>query len=535
MQQTAVAIVGAGPVGLTAAALLRARDIDVVVLEKNSSTSDEPKAISLDDESLRAYQWADLISEVLAIVVPGTGTRYYDSDGRLALHARAAVPARLGYPFKNPFAQPDLERAMLRAVSELGASVRFDSEVVHVDQRVDGVRLTVSGPRGDTVLNAQYVLGCDGGSSAVRLLQGITMTGRSYDDVWLVVDTLEDHHTERYAMHYGTPNRPHVIVPGLHGRCRYEFRLREGEGRAGETPGLDLIKELLAPYRSITQEQVERAVSYRFNAVVADEWVYGRTFLLGDAAHMMPPFAGQGLNSGIRDAANLCWKLSDVLDGRLDPAILLTYETERRPHAEAVVRSSERLGRVVMTTSQRLARARDRMIGAALATDEGRAYFEEMRYRPVQHHRTGLVVPGDRPDLVGLAIGQPRVFDMTVHEIRPLDDALGNGWAVLGVDVPSDAWAAIALMAKRLAAHCCSVPLDETVNPVDADVLIDFDGRLIEEVAAFQGRFVLIRPDRIVAATWLPRDSAVVATVTQAWLADQSELTGHTEKVEPIR
>lgn len=232
-----VVICGAGPVGLTAAALLAARGVEVVVVEQNRSTSDEPKAISIDDESLRVYQRAGIVDEVLPIVVPGTGTRYYDRHGMPLFQARGPQPFRLGYPFKNPFAQPDLERALVRALTAMpNITLRFGTQVTSFDQHAESVRVHAVVDGAPVVLDAAYVLGCDGGRSVTRLSQGIDMTGRSHSDVWLVADTLDDPHTERFAMHHGDPLRPHVIVPGLDGRCRYEFRLFDGEGTPAERP-----------------------------------------------------------------------------------------------------------------------------------------------------------------------------------------------------------------------------------------------------------------------------------------------------------
>lgn len=237
--------------------------------------------------------------------------------------------------------------------------MRFDTEVIAVDQTDDHVTVRAIHAGEHQAVHVKYLLGCDGGCSRVRQIHGVGMTGRSHSDVWLVVDTTGDSHNERYAMHHGDLHRPHVIVAGLDGRCRYEFRLLDGEGEAGIVPSFDLIRQLVSPYRPITPDQVVRAVNSRFNALVANQWMIGRSFLLGDAAHMMPPFAGQGLNSGIRDAANLAWKIADVIHGRLDPSVLDTYERERRPHAIATVRLSEQLGHVVMTTSEQRARRRD--------------------------------------------------------------------------------------------------------------------------------------------------------------------------------
>ncbi|MEU8898703.1 bifunctional 3-(3-hydroxy-phenyl)propionate/3-hydroxycinnamic acid hydroxylase [Nocardia sp. NPDC048505] len=517
-EETEVVICGAGPVGLTAAVLLAARGVEVIVVEQNYSTSDEPKAISIDDESLRVYQRAGIVEQVLPIVVPGTGTRYYDRHGKPLFQARGPRPFRAGHPFKNPFAQPDLERVLVDALARMpNVSLRFGVEVTGFDQLADSVRVHAHTAAGPAVFDAAYVLGCDGGRSITRLGQGIEMTGRSYPDVWLVADTLDDPHTERFAMHHGDPARPHVIVPGLDGRCRYEFRLFDGEGSPAEPPSFDLIRALVAPYRDLRPEQIERAVNYRFNAVVADEWMVGRSFLLGDAAHMMPPFAGQGLNSGIRDAANLTWKIADVLAGRLAPAVLASYQRERAAHVRDTVRMSERLGRVVMTTSPRFAARRDSVIERALSTADGRAYLEEMRYRPAQRCTEGLVLDADRHPGVGVVVGQPLVFDTAGHTVARLDDVLGREWALIGVDVEDRDWAAVEPLVRRLGATTATLALRERLPRTRRRVLIDVDGAAIREFDTYAQQFVLLRPDRVVAAAWPPDRSADTVTAISTW------------------
>lgn len=385
--QLPVLVVGGGPVGLTVANLLSAAGVPITLVERNASTSDEAKAISLDDESLRTLQQAGLAEAVLDIIVPGTGTRYYDRKGRPQFHAY-----RHGYPFKNQFAQPELERVLLDALeSRPHADVRFSTELVAVrdrgtDQHASVVELRATGQPQAAAETRQFswVLACDGGRSTVRELLGIAMTGTSHNDVWLVADTTGDHHDERYGMHHGRPSRPTVIVPGRNGRCRYEFLLNPGEGVKGSAD-FDTIRRLVAPYREITEDQVERCTTYTFNAVVADRWRDGRCLLLGDAAHMMPPFAGQGLSSGVRDAANVAWKVSDVWHGLVSAQLLDTYEAERRPHATAMVRYSEQLGEVVMTTSRGRALLRDIIVQAMLAIPAGRRYGESLRERlPMQ-------------------------------------------------------------------------------------------------------------------------------------------------------
>lgn len=519
-----VVVVGAGPVGMTAAALLAARGVPVAVLEASDQTSAEPKAISIDDESLRTFADAGIIDPIMQIVSPGTGTKYFDRHGNELFHARGEGGFRVGHPFKNPFAQPDLERVL---ASELDTNphvdLRFGARVAGLEESDGQVAVRIAGATAIDTVMTRFVIGADGGRSTVRQSLGIAMHGRTYQTPWLVVDTLNDPHRQMYGMHLGTPERPTVIVAGKGGRCRYEFLLHQGEGNADERPDHALIAKLLSPYREIEPEEVERAVVYTFNGLIAESWRRGNVFLSGDAAHMMPPFAGQGLNSGIRDVANLCWKLADVLDGRLSVSVLDTYEPERRPHAQASVRLSERLGRTVMTTSARLAEARDRLIADALATDEGRTFLERMRYRPSLHVTDGLVAPTtETADVVGRLVRQPRAFDMGTSAVRYLDAVTGYRWLLLGVGVGGDAWRETHALVSALDAarvHVCLA--DELPDSVQEGihVLVDVDGTIEEEFSAHRGTFLLVRPDHVVAASWQQGRHADAAGAVMTWTA----------------
>ncbi|WP_328501460.1 bifunctional 3-(3-hydroxy-phenyl)propionate/3-hydroxycinnamic acid hydroxylase [Streptomyces sp. NBC_00457] len=523
-----VLVVGAGPVGLTAANLLGALGVRVLVVERHTTTSDDAKAISLDDESLRTLQLAGLDEAVYPIIVPGTGTRYYGVGGRPLVHARGTGERRYGHPFKNPFAQPDLERVLRSALDRFPhVDVRFGTRLVELGQYPDRVWVTLASSDGDgdemtQQIEATYVLGCDGGRSTVREQLSIPMRGRSYpDDVWLVVDTLEDPHDERYGMHVGDPDRPLVIVPGREGRCRYEFRLRQGECAPGGAVPFGLVRDLLRPHRDITPEQVERSVAYTFHALLAERLRDGRCFLLGDAAHMMPPFAGQGLNSGVRDAANLCWKVAEVLAGRAADTLLDTYDMERRPQAQAMIELSVRLGRVVMTTDHRRARVRDLCVRAALRSRRGRRYLTEMRYRPDTRVRTGAVVlaDGSGQALAGTLLYQPFVLHGPEYEITRLDDLLGPGWSLLGIGLSDDDWTAVAAAGLPDARRVDVVLGDRAPRERGGRAAVaDGDGALDAYLASLPGHLLLVRPDRLIAAVFTPGHADHVARTLARFL-----------------
>jgi 3-(3-hydroxy-phenyl)propionate hydroxylase len=510
-----VVVVGGGPVGLAAANLVAARGLTVALLERNPATSDAAKAISLDDESLRILQSCGLADSVLDIVVPGIGTSYYGRNGRHLFRATTPHPNALGYPFKNAFSQPELESVLLDGLrARQNAEVFFSAEVT--DLVTDGPSVAVrarptggggNGHEDGFVIRGRWILGCDGGRSSVRRLLGVRMIGRSFSEPWLVVDTTGDPHDERYGMHHGNPRRPHVIVPGRSSRCRYEFRLSAEEAGSG-TLSFPLIRELVSPYRDLAPEHIERAVIYTFHALVAERWFAGRCLLLGDAAHMMPPFAGQGLNSGLRDAFNLAWKVADVVKGRLPEAALTTYEPERRPHAEATVALSARLGEIVMTTSRAKALTRDVLVRAALRVPWTRDYLTFMRYRPKARVSGGFLsteagAARRQRRLVGTTLAQPRVYDVAARCVRPLDDCLGAGWSLLAVDVSPATWKAASAhpLVRQLHVRPVDILLDGHLRAHEGrTALLDVDGSLDRILASARGAWLLLRPDRVIAA-----------------------------------
>jgi 3-(3-hydroxy-phenyl)propionate hydroxylase len=509
-----VVVVGAGPTGLALANVLGQAGIDTLVVERNPDTTDEPKAVSIDEESLRLLQAVGLYARMQRVLLPGTGTRYYGIGGALLGAARGPQPPRYGHPIKSELNQPDFERALLDGARRFpSVEVRFLTELVDLEQDPAGVAVHLADttrPGERWRVRSDYVVGCDGGRSSVRRLLGIRMLGSSMAEPWVVLDTRNDPHTLRYVMHHGDPRRPHVIVPGRDGRCRYEFLLLPGE-----TPEamlrLDSLQRLVAPYRRLEAADIVRAKVYTFHALVAERWRAGRVLIAGDAAHMMPPFAGQGLNSGLRDAHNLGWKLALLLRGLAGPRLLDTYQQERRAHAIATIALSVRLGKIVMTRSRPRALARDAFFRTLGQLGPLKRYVTEMRYKPAPRYSAGLRLGASTdPHLAGMMLPQPPVLYLD-GQTRLLDFALGDGFALLGLAQPGreDPFAALRHPVwDRLRSARVAVSAQERwpARPPDGlCAVVDAEARLVPELwprPADAARILLVRPDRYLAGAF---------------------------------
>ena len=348
-----VVIVGAGPVGLTAATLLGQYGVDCLVLDRWNGVYPQPRAVHIDDEIYRVLVRLGIAKQFAAVSRSTRGLQLIDRSHRVfAAFDRAGEQGRHGHPRANMFDQPELERLMRTNLKDQATvSLRGNVEVTDVAQdghnrvRVDFTdRLT---GEHESVLGT-YVLGCDGANSVVRTAIGSTMEDLKFEQRWLVIDVASTVELDQWdGVHQVCdPERAATYMRIGDTRYRWEFRLLPGE-TAADFESIEALQPLIRPWlEGIPSDQLElvRVAEYTFRAQLADRWRDRNVFLLGDAAHLTPPFIGQGLCAGLRDSMNLSWKMAGVLSQDLPESVLDTYEMERKPHARALIHLAKLIG-----------------------------------------------------------------------------------------------------------------------------------------------------------------------------------------------
>ena len=347
-----VVIIGAGPVGMAMAALLGRLGVDVLIVDRLAAIQMDPRAIALDNEALRILAMCGLALDDLDVVHIPAVNYFSPIYGRFArMNTTESVDT---LPPLVTFFQPDLEAGLAASAHASGSvAVRRGVSAQVIENSASGVLLRLkevdTGVEED--IKARFVVACDGAASSVRQSLGIDFSGISYSQDWLIVDALNVPEPVEEITFYCDPERPAPHMPAPGGRQRWEFMLHPGETQE-EFMRDAKIKELLKPWTSFENITVERKAVYRFHARLADTFQVDSVFLAGDAAHVTPPFAGQGLVSGLRDVANLAWKLRAVLNSDLSASALSSYTQERKPHAKKMIRLAQFLGEMIMPANR---------------------------------------------------------------------------------------------------------------------------------------------------------------------------------------
>ncbi|BBZ47712.1 bifunctional 3-(3-hydroxy-phenyl)propionate/3-hydroxycinnamic acid hydroxylase [Mycobacterium parmense] len=503
-----VCVIGAGPVGLTLANILGLQDVRTLVVDERDSLIDYPRGVGLDDEALRTFQSIGLVDRVLPHTVPNQILRFV--DGRRRLLAEMAPPdACFGWPKRNGFVQPLVDAELLAGLDRFAhVEVRWGRPMTGCRSNADAVTVELGGDGDASAVRASYVVGCDGGRSTTRRMMGVSFDGTTSSTRWLVVDVANDPLGHPNSEVGADPERPYASISIAHGIRRFEFMIHanETDEQAEDPEFLTRMLARMVPHPD--RVDVIRRRVYTHHSRIAGAFRSGRLLLAGDAAHLMPVWQGQGYNSGIRDAANLGWKLAAVVNGQAGDELLDTYDIERRKHARAMIDLSTMVGRVISPTNRRVAGARDLLVRSASIVPSLKKYVLEMRFKPMPRYDQGAVVrsgPGLAASTVGTLFIQPRVDTRSVENVL-LDDVLGDWFAVLCWnnnprkilgDAAFESWKALG---ARFAALRPVTQLRWTGHD-DPDVVVvgDRGGDLKSWFDTHQESVLFLRPDRCIA------------------------------------
>ncbi len=512
--KTQVAILGAGPVGLTIANYLSKQGISVIVVEQLDSLIDYPRAIGIDDESLRTIQSLGLIEQVLPHTTPNHAMRFLTPKGHCFADIQP-MTREFGWPRRNAFIQPQVDKVLLENLKNYKKTqILFSRDLTKFSQDADGVTLNIqTADQQSEVIQAQYLIACDGGNSIVRRTLNIGFDGKTAPNQWIVIDLENDPLATPHVYLCCDPVRPYVSAALPHGIRRFEFMVMPGETQE-ELSKPENINKLLAKVLPNTENiEVIRQRVYTHNARIADKFRVDRILLAGDAAHIMPVWQGQGYNSGMRDAFNLAWKIALVVEGKSGPELLDSYQVERKDHAKAMIDLSVMAGHVLAPPKVWQGFVRDRIAYALNYIKPIKQYLLEMRFKPMPKYADGaLVKDSNKNSPIGKMFIQPQV-KLESGEAVLLDEVIVNDFAIIawGVnpkwginDATMQKWQTLGVKFIQV------LPAVQMDNPerkkLDGVITI---GDMGVDIRTWFGKttqsIVILRPDRFVAALAIPQ------------------------------
>ncbi|MEM9211415.1 MAG: bifunctional 3-(3-hydroxy-phenyl)propionate/3-hydroxycinnamic acid hydroxylase [Pseudomonadota bacterium] len=515
---TDILVIGAGPTGLLLSNLLGSMGVMTTLVERNETTVQEPRAVSIDDESMRALQAAGLHNEVSKITAKGYGSIYKGPDGRAFAEVKP-VAKEFGFDKRNAFEQPTFEGVLRQGLQRhKTVTALFGSEVTSIRQTDELVEVDITSSGQTRTLSSAYVVACDGGRSPTRKRLGIKMEGATFEEPWLIVDLQKTNNPGFHTEVFCDPARSAISLPGPGGIRRYEFKLNPGE-TAEDAEKESFARNLMARVGPDADAPIRRCQVYTFHARTAERWREDRIFLAGDAAHLTPPFAGQGMNSGLRDAHNLAWKLDEALKMADPTHILDSYQTERKPHAQAMIDLALKMGRVMIPSSPTtgmLTRTGFRILSLY---PPARDYVAHMKYKPRPRFAAGMLEADGQSGTattIGKMIPQPLVVTHDRREML-LDDVLPDAPVALCFDEHPERAIPSELRTQLNDAGILVVGLTpEWMNPAQAEFPIVRDrsnGFGARPFADYLGHVLLLRRDRYVFAACTTKNAIDLCTL----------------------
>ena len=507
-----VIIVGAGPVGCATALLLADRGVPVTVIERYPRPHPLPRAVHLDDEVARILHQARVSEAFLAGSRPASGLRLIDAAHRVMAEFRRDTGATgNGFPGANMFHQPELEALLLHRLEQHPLIELHRGVEVRAVDGVDGaltappvrVRTRAVADESARTFTGSLVLGCDGANSTIRHLLGVPMQDLRFTERWLVVDLRADAPLPTWdgVEQVCDPARAATFMQVTGDRYRWEFQLRDGEDETDLIAGLGRLLQPWTRQPDLSGLEVTRSAVYTFRARLATRFQVGRAFLLGDAAHLTPPFIGQGLAAGLRDADNLAWKVAHVLTGRADPDLLTTYHTERRPHAKAMIRKAKLVGWAMTGGQDAAAAVRRLALGAAVRSPGVRdavASTATPRLRAGALRHTSTLNRRSRALRAGALVPNPVLCLADGKQLR-LDDVLDGAPAMLTAGRPQSELVGACRRHDINLIRIAAAPQPATAGCVDA-CLASGHTTGLQALLDDPSLTVLVRPDRVIAA-----------------------------------